>query len=161
MGLSDRLETVNASMADLPFSEQSFDLVWAEGSAYVIGVENALAGWKPLLRADGCLVFSDMVWRTDTPDRESIDFWREEYTDMQSVPARVAQIETAGYRLVEHFPISDRAWSNYYESLRARVAELESELRSSAAMADIKREVDVCTRFAHEFGYHFFVVNVA
>jgi len=28
--MSDRLKTVNASMAELPFSHNSFDLIWAE-----------------------------------------------------------------------------------------------------------------------------------
>jgi len=45
-GLSGRVRPVNADMTELPFENAAFDLIWAEGSAYIMGVENALAGWK-------------------------------------------------------------------------------------------------------------------
>ncbi len=73
-GISQRLETVCASMTELPFSKASFDLIWAEGSAYIMGVEKALTQWKPLLREQGYLMISDMVWRTEDPSCESIEF---------------------------------------------------------------------------------------
>ena len=158
LGISDRLETVNASMTELSFSKGSFDLIWAEGSAYIMGVENALAVWKPFLRDEGYLVISDMVWRTDTPSKESIDLWNLEYPDIQLVQTRVEQMEKAGYRVVEHFPMSEEAWLNYYGPLRERVTELEPELASSSALKDIKHEVNVCTQFTHEFGYHIFIL---
>lgn len=158
LGISDRLETVNASMTKLPFPKQSFDLIWAEGSAYIMGVENALMEWKPFLRDHGHLVISDMVWRTDTPGKESLDFWNQEYPDIQLVQTRVEQIKKAGYQVIEHFPMSEKAWLNYYGPLGERLTELEPEMPSSAALKDIKHEVKVCTQFAHEFGYHMFIL---
>ncbi len=38
-GLGDRVTLSCASMTELPFSAESFDCVWSEGSAYIMGVE--------------------------------------------------------------------------------------------------------------------------
>jgi DNA-binding transcriptional MerR regulator/ubiquinone/menaquinone biosynthesis C-methylase UbiE len=158
-GISSRLNTVCASMTELPFENESFDLIWAEGSAYIMGVEKALAEWKALLKHRGHLMLSDMVWRTSLPSQVSIDFWKQEYPDIQLVETRIKQITQAGYRVVEHFAMSEEAWMNYYVPLAERLNTLETELSSSAAWKDIKNEVDICTRFAHEFGYHIFILE--
>lgn len=158
-GLSDRLEAVCASMTELPFPEESFDLIWAEGSAYIMGVEKALFGWRPLLRQHGCMVISDMVWRTATPSKQPKELWDREYPDIQQVQTRVEQMQQAGYRVVEHFPMSDEAWQNYYGPLGEQITLLESEMSSSAAFADIKHEFEISTHFAAEFGYQMFVLQ--
>lgn len=44
LGLADRITTVSAEMANTTSLGTGFDLVWAEGSAYSIGFENAL--WR-------------------------------------------------------------------------------------------------------------------
>ena len=47
------------------------------GSAYTIGVANALQTWRPYLAdPDACLVLSDLVWLTDTPPEEALAFWQ-------------------------------------------------------------------------------------
>jgi len=160
LGMSDRLKTVNASMAELPFSHNSFDLIWAEGSAYIIGVEKALEKWKPYLTEQGHLVFSDLVWHTDTPSDEAVQKWREEYPDMQDVDTRLDQMKKAGYQICDHFRVSNEAWMNYYGPLDIRLKELESEMANSAAYKDIKHEVEIAMRYAEEFGYHMFILKV-
>jgi len=159
LGISHRLNTVNASMTELPFENDRFDLIWSEGSAYIMGVENALVQWKRFLSEQGYLVLSDMIWHTNTPSEPVIDFWQQEYPDMQSVPTRIEQMEKAGYRVIEHFQMSEQAWSNYYVPLRARVSELKPEMPSSSALHDIQHEVDICSNFSHEFGYHIFILQ--
>ena len=50
-GLTDRITTVQADMAVPPFPDGSFDLVWSEGAAYIVGFEQSLNRWRRLLRA--------------------------------------------------------------------------------------------------------------
>ena len=52
-GLGDRITPMLADMAALAFEADRFDLIWAEGSAYIMGVENALKTWKRLLKSRG------------------------------------------------------------------------------------------------------------
>lgn len=160
LGMTDRLKTVNASMADLPFAKNSFDLIWAEGSAYIIGVEKALEKWKPYLTEQGHLVFSDLVWHTDTPSDEAVQKWREEYPDMQDVETRLDQMKKAGYQICDNFRVSNEAWMNYYGPLDHRLKELEGEMADSAAYKDIKHEVEIAMRYAEEFGYHMFILSI-
>lgn len=159
LGLSQRLSVLNASMSELPFSEAYFDLLWAEGSAYIMGTENALEQWKLYLTTPGYLVLSDMVWRTETPSDEALAFWHQEYPDIQLVDTRLKQMECAGYRVLSHFPQCEQSWSNYYGPLADRVNALQDDMASSQALKDIAREVEIAKRYANEFGYHMFVLE--
>lgn len=157
--LSSQLEPCCANMDNLPFSSESFDLIWSEGSAYIIGIEKALALWKPILKKQGYLVFSDLVWKTDTPNEKSIKFWSHQYPDIQSISSRIKQIEKIGYKVTANFSQSESAWLNYYSPLRERLTDLKSEMANSNAYKDIENEVSICTEFASEFGYHLFILK--
>ncbi|WP_305909659.1 MerR family transcriptional regulator [Methylomarinum sp. Ch1-1] len=159
-GLAERVTTQCASMAELPFAPKSFDLIWAEGSAYIMGVKNALTQWRPLLQNRGCLVLSDLVWLTNTSSQAALDFWRQEYPDIQTVATRISQMEKAGYVVLSHFTLSEQAWLDYYLPLKARVAALQNSLPNSAALQDLAREVALYEQYLGEFGYEMFVLQV-
>src|SRR5699024_219546 len=59
-GVAERITTREASMDDLGLAGHSFDLLWSEGSAYTVGVENALRHWRPLVAPGGAVVVSDL-----------------------------------------------------------------------------------------------------
>ena len=58
-GLTDRIQATNCSMFDMDFPDESFDIVWAEGSIYAIGFERGLQEWKQLLKPGGSMVIHD------------------------------------------------------------------------------------------------------
>ena len=60
----------------------SLDLIWCEGAAYAVGVERALAAWRPLLRPDGFVVFSECCWIASGPPAECAAFWADAYPAM-------------------------------------------------------------------------------
>lgn len=80
---------------------------------------------------------------------------------MQSVPSRLQQIAAAGYRVINHFSQSHRAWDNYYLPLAARVAELRPQLPQSSALDDIEREIAIYRQHLGEFGYQQFVLQLS
>lgn len=157
--LQDRISTKCMSMSELTFDAGKFDIIWAEASAYIIGVESALAKWKPLLKQGGELVFSDLVWLADSASQEAIEHWKKDYPDMQSIDVRVAQIEKAGYQVKSTFTLSEKAWQNYYEPLNARLEEVGPSMKNSQAILDIKNEVELYKNHLGEFGYQFFIVS--
>ncbi|MBQ4835602.1 MerR family transcriptional regulator [Pseudoalteromonas luteoviolacea] len=159
-GFTHRLQTQCISMTELKFATESIDLIWSEGSAYIMGVENALKQWKPFIAQHGALVFSDLVWKVDTPSRDALEYWSKAYPDMQNVETRLAQISKAGYKLTTHFEQSNQAWENYYAPLQSRVSTLKKDLPNSAALRDIDEEVNLCTQYANEFGYHVFILKI-
>ncbi|NMA09678.1 MAG: class I SAM-dependent methyltransferase, partial [Methanomicrobiales archaeon] len=42
-GVGDRIVPLRASMDDLPFPDGSFDVLWAEGSIFIVGFREGLA----------------------------------------------------------------------------------------------------------------------
>ncbi|WP_299735388.1 MerR family transcriptional regulator [uncultured Endozoicomonas sp.] len=158
-GLTNRIETVSASMTDLPFEPERFDLIWCEGSAYIMGFENAIRQWKSLLTDESVLVVSDLVWLKDKPNPEAKAFWDNDYPDMTNVDDRINQVRTAGYELISTFPLSKEAWDFYIAPLRDRVKDLQSEMHNSQALKSIVRELGVYKNYLGEFGYQMFVLK--
>ncbi|TVQ72841.1 MAG: class I SAM-dependent methyltransferase [Oceanospirillales bacterium] len=157
--LDTRVTLSCSSMTELPFTEECFDLIWSEGSAYIMGVEQALQQWRPLLKRKGCMVFSDLVWLTNTPSPEADEFWQQEYPDMKTVEKRLAQIQQAGFEVIDHFKLSEQAGFDYYNPLKERVIALKPSMPESLAIADLEREIAIYERYPTEFGYHMFVLQ--
>lgn len=157
-GLDSRATLSCASMTDLPFAPESFDCIWSEGSAYIMGVEQALTQWRKLLTHRGYMVISDLVWLTDHPRQEVKAFWADEYPDMHTIEQRLDQMRSAGFEVIDHFTLRDQAWHDYYQPLKARVAEVKADMPTSNAVDDIEREIAIYERYLGEFGYQMFIL---
>ncbi len=81
-GLADRIEARDEDMFDLPFAAGSFDLIWSEGSIYVIGFEKGLRTWRPLLKDGGCIALTECVWLTANAPDACREFWDMAYPTM-------------------------------------------------------------------------------
>lgn len=159
LGETKRVTTVCANMAKLPFESKQFDLIWCETSAYIMGVENAFKEWRHLLSDDGYLVLSDLIWSVEEPSSDAMSFWHKEYPDMTTEETRIEQAKRAGYTLVDSFPVSDKAWDNYYQPLKDRINELAQELTGSSALADLNREISAYDNRNGEFNYQIFILK--
>ncbi|MGF1735442.1 methyltransferase domain-containing protein [Photobacterium satsumensis] len=159
VGVADKIITQCASMTDLPFGDASFDVVWAEGCAYIMGVNAALKQWRRLLKDDGVLVLSDLVWHRETPSAERQAFWSKEYPDMTTVDERIKQAQAAGYEVLKHFTLSDEAWQGYFLPLQQRVNELKETMAESQAIKDIQTELDIYHQGFEQFGYQVFILQ--
>ncbi|SKA58265.1 MerR family transcriptional regulator [Enterovibrio nigricans] len=160
-GVATKIETICASMTDIPLEKGQFDLIWAEGCAYVMGVNNALKQWRSLLSENGVLVLSDMVWSVDSPSPDIAAFLGSEYPDITTAAVRIAQANAAGYDVIDTFTMSKDAWDAYYTPLGERVTELETSMANSAALKDIKREVALMTAHFGEVNYQLFILAKA
>lgn len=160
LGFADRVTVLNQSMDDLKFEENFFDLIWCEASVYVMGVEEALKSWRPLLKENGFLVYSDLVYLVDSPSQECLDFWSGEYPTMSTVVTSIERAQKLGFEVTQHFSFERSSWANYYDPIKSKLAELQSELHGSAALEDLRREVEIYEKFLGEFGYEFFLLRV-
>lgn len=52
-GLADRIEPLCASMDQLPFEDDQFDVIWSEGAVYNMGFEKGVADWHRFLKPGG------------------------------------------------------------------------------------------------------------
>lgn len=161
-GFAGRIEAVQGDMSALPFPPASFDLVWSEGAAYIMGFGNALAAWRPLLKPGGCVAVSEIVWLTPSPPAEVAAFFAEECPAMTDVATNLATLRDAGYTTLGHLALPDSAWwENYYAPLEAKLPAMAEKYAGDAdALAVVeasRREIDLRRRFADAYGYAFFV----
>ena len=164
-GVADRITIVPADMAALPFEPDSFDLVWCEGAAFVMGIEAALKAWRPLLRPGGYLAFSDLMWMTpDVPDKPR-EFLTALDPSIRDVAANLERVRSAGYEVVGHFTLPDAAWWTYLDPLSERLpGALERYADDEASLATVRLAQDEVTMrraYPDAYGYEFIVARLS
>ncbi|MEU9252124.1 bifunctional class I SAM-dependent methyltransferase/N-acetyltransferase [Streptomyces sp. NPDC048270] len=168
-GLGDRIRTVRADIGDLPqeaadgsegFPDGSFDLVWAEGSAYLIGFDTALARWKRLLAPGGTLVLTECQWTVGEPSAGARAFWDGQYP-LRTTAGHLAAAQAAGYRVLGVHDLPDSDWAEYYGPLAERVAAHPGGAgpAMAAALAGAREELALRARHGHEYGYTGYVLR--
>jgi len=153
-GLGNRIRSVNCSMAELPYPDHSFDVIWAEGSACIIGFDTALRSWRRLLAPGGVLVVTECEWTTDTPSPEARAFWDAAYP-LRTAQENVAAAHAAGYRVGAVFPQPDSDWwEEYYTLLGERIAAADPTapgmgqvIAAELAEMDVRRDHGLQFRF--------------
>lgn len=159
-GVGERVRPVRGDMAALPFPAGAFDLVWAEGSIYLMGVEAALTAWRPMLAPRGALVFSEIYWFTDHPPEEASAFFALDCPNMRRAEDDQEALRRLGFELLDSFPLPPEAWtSEYYTPLKMRLPDFLAEhgdVPEARAVAEVMRtEIDIFRRHHAAYGYAF------
>ncbi|MBM3311418.1 MAG: class I SAM-dependent methyltransferase [Candidatus Aminicenantes bacterium] len=163
-GLSDRIAAVNMDMSKLAFSGRRFDLVWAEGSLYSVGFENALRHLRGVLKRGGWLAASEAVlFKAEVP-KDVRKFWETEYPDIADVRGCLQRIERAGYSSVSRFRVPKKDWfTHFYDPMKVRLDEVRAEYRSVpealAMFETLESEVESYDKFSDYSGYEFFLMR--
>ncbi|HEX8217322.1 MAG TPA: class I SAM-dependent methyltransferase [Allosphingosinicella sp.] len=162
-GVAGRIRTVHGDMARLPFGPASFDLIWCEGAAYILGVETALSTWKGLLRDRAALALTEPVWLTDDPPDRARAFWSA-YPAMRDRESLLAAALAAGYRIAGDFVLPEEAWrDDYYRPMEARIAEIERSIADDPAaaivLAEAREEMECFRAHSDSYSYLFLVLE--
>lgn len=162
-GLSHRVKGQVADMCKLPFGPGSFDLIWSEGAIYIIGFQRGLQEWKQLLKPEGALICSEIVWLNETPSTAICDFWKAEYPEIDTLAAKLQQIAEAGYTSLGHFIMPPGDWDNYYRPLKHNLDRMMNEKGHLPVVQEVtqalQREIDLYHHFGNEYSYAFFVMK--
>lgn len=163
-GYSGRVKTVCASMDDLPFDEESFDIIWAEGCSSIIGIENAVRYWKTLLKRGGAMMISDIFWFTQTPSEEARQFFAEFHPAMMLEEQGYEIVRNAGLELVGSFRLPDRVWEDsFYGPLREKFGELEEKYADDTValmvLEGLKRQTRLFEKYPDEFGNTYMIMR--
>ncbi len=152
-GLASRITTLAADMADVDSFGTGFDLLWAEGSAYSIGFENALRRWRPLLRPGGCLVATELVWFVEEPSERARRFFAAEYPDMRDEATRFDLARSVGYDQLGSFRLPSSDWHAYYAGLEASLRDAVARHGEREIYAASRLEREIYETFGDEYGY--------
>lgn len=102
--LESQIDIIQESIKDLTFLRQKFDMIWAEGSIFVVGFEKALHEWGKHLVSGGYLIIHD---------------------DERNTSQKLQLITRCGYHVISHFGIPHQVWwEEYYQPLELHIDEM-------------------------------------
>jgi len=163
-GLSDRVQAVKGSMVEMNFPGESFDILWAEGSIFIIGFERGLKEWRLFLKPKGFLVVHEMTWLKSYPPQEISDYWKKVYPGIKTIPENLELIPGCGYREVGYFPLPEDAWwDEYYHPLERRIQSLRKKYTDNpkdlAILDNEQLEIDLFRKYSQWYGSVFYVMQ--
>jgi ubiquinone/menaquinone biosynthesis C-methylase UbiE len=92
-GFTDRVEVLNRSITDMNFDAERFDVIWSEGSIFVIGFKKGLKKWRDFLKPGGFMAVHD---------------------ERRDVEEKLRYIPHCGYRLLDYFILDRDIWWREY-----------------------------------------------
>lgn len=160
--LSERITTLNCSMATLPCSENQFDLIWSEGAVYNIGFENGITYWRRFLKPDGIIAVSEITWLTETRPYKLDSFWQNEYPEIDTAPAKISILEKHGYHLLDYYYLPKYCWrDNYYLPIQNEFVNFLSRHNHSQSAQELieaeKEEIALFEKYNAYYSYSFYV----
>jgi ubiquinone/menaquinone biosynthesis C-methylase UbiE len=141
--LSDRVRIVACSLFELDFPDETFDIIWSEGSIYTIGFGRGLTEWRRFIRPKGFLVVHD---------------------ESKHAAKKREQISRSGYDLIESFTLpGDTWWKDYYTPLQEYINEVRREYSDNPAVLSAcnteQQEIDMVKKNPRQYGSVFFVMQ--
>ena len=142
-GLTHRVQAINCSMFDMDFPDESFDIIWCEGSIYSIGFEKGLREWKRFLKPGGHLVVHD---------------------EQGNISEKLGLVSGCGYELIGHFLLSQDTWRReYFAPLEKLVNEFETKLtddpKTSEELHQAREELDMFSKNPERNSSAYFIIK--
>jgi ubiquinone/menaquinone biosynthesis C-methylase UbiE len=163
-GVSNRIQTINASMFDIPFPNETFDLLWAEGSIFIIGFEKGLQEWKRLLKPGGYLAITEAAWIKENPPQEIADFWTNCYPAMTDIQHNLEIIKNCGYKQIGSFILPESDWmENYYLPMEAQITYMRKKYDGNPEvhefLNEMTEETNMYRRYKEWYSYIFYILQ--
>lgn len=118
-GLSNRVFTKKCSLLNIDFPDETFDIIWAEGSIHIVGFEKGLKELRHLLRQDGFLVVHD---------------------GSKDISNKLRKLPDLGYKLVSHFMLPEDAWwIQYFEPLEQLIKQQRKKANNNESLSILER----------------------
>ena len=162
--LSDRINILNKSIINMDFPEEEFDILWAEGSIFIIGFEKGIIDWKKFIKQGGFLAVHEMTWLRDNPPKEISDYWERVYQQISTIDNNLEIIKKCGYKIIGYFPLPDDAWWElYYNPLEKRLKMLEKKYKNNPETLGMIRgeyeEIDLFRKYKKWYGSVFYIMQ--
>jgi ubiquinone/menaquinone biosynthesis C-methylase UbiE len=142
-GLSDKIKVINCSITDMVFPDGSFDIIWSEGSIFVVGFQKGLQEWQRFLKPNGFMAIHD---------------------EQGNITQKLKQISENGYELLDYFLLDKEIWwTEYFAPLQKLVD--ETRIKSAddseilAELDNSQREIDIFQNSPERNRSVFFVIK--
>ena len=160
---------IDASLGNMFCLEKSvggniFDVIWSEGSIYIIGFERGLTEFKKFLNKDGYLICSELSWLTIDPPSEIREFWSKNYPGMCSREENFKIIKKCGYELIDSFVLNEKDWWNdFYGPKQEQIQKLKIKYKEHQQAENVlheqQSEIDLYKKYSDNYGYVFYIMK--
>ena len=162
LGLQHRVKGIVASMDNLPFPKEEFDLIWSEGAIANIGFEKGLNHWRDFLKKAGYIAVTYESWFTDERPAEIEKWWMDAVPEITTIGHNIAIMQKTGYIPVAAFALPEHCWiDNYFMPQKARQEEFLKKHAGNKAVenmiAFLRREADLYLKYKQYYGYVFYI----
>ena len=162
LGLQNRVKGIVGSMDNLPFGVEELDLIWSEGAIAGMGFERGINAWRKFLKTGGYIAITEATWFTAERPAEIQDFWLNAYSEIDTIPNKVAQMQNAGYIPVATFVLPDNCWTEHFYAPQVPIQEalLEKYAGNAAAEEYIaleRHEKGLYDKYKAYYGYAFYI----
>jgi ubiquinone/menaquinone biosynthesis C-methylase UbiE len=164
LNLENRVEGKVASMENLPFSAESLDLIWSEGSIYNIGFERGINEWRKFLKTGAFLALTEVSWLTEKRPAEIHDFWMDAYPEIDTIATKVEQLQKAGYIVRATFVLPENCWTEnfYIPQINAQKEFLRKHQANKFAIELVenqRQESELYFKYKQFYGYVFYIAK--
>jgi len=162
LSLQDRVKGNVGSMDNLPFRNEELDLMWSEGAIYNIGFERGLNEWRKVLKTGGYVAVSEISWFTQGRPAEIDEFWMDAYPEIDTIPNKVALMQSAGYIPTATFILPENCWTEHFYApqVDAQKVFLEKNSDNTSAVefiANQRHETQLYYKYKEYYGYVFYI----
>ena len=162
--LLDHIVPKNISMLDMDFEENTFDVIWSEGALYFMGFQNGLRKCHQLLKSDGFLAVTEIVYLVNNPPAAVIQYFEKEYPDIKAIKDRIEVIQNEGFHLISHFTLPESSWfDRFYLPMEEELARLKKKYQGNeialGIFEEMKNEINFYKKFSAFYGYEFFLMQ--
>ena len=163
-GIQGRVKALKASMFAMDFPEESFDIIWAEGSIFIIGFERGLKEWKQFLKPRGFLVVHDVTWLEPNPPKKIYDYFKKVYPAIKTIEENLKMIPKCGYKIIGYFPLPEDAWwEEYYNPLEERIQALRQKYRGDSQALSVleseQQEIEMYRKYSKWYSSVFYIMQ--
>ena len=141
-GLGERVKEVKASLFDIGFADESFDVLWEEGVLHLLDATKGMKACHSLLKTKGHFVMHETI------------AWFEGIK---------AHLPAGGFSIVKEYLLPKRCWwTDYYSPLEDRIRRLRAERGhnlSSAKLVQHEREIAMVKAGPDRFDCGFFILQ--
>lgn len=157
-GISQKITPLCASMDNLPFENEEYDVIWSEGAIYNIGYKKGVADWKRYLKPGGVLIVSEITWITSSRPSEIQKHWDSEYPEIDVASSKMRVLEENGYSPIGYFVLPECCWlDNYYRPMQDGFQDfLDRNGNSEEACAVVEaeaKEIELYEKYKSYYSY--------
>lgn len=168
--LSNKVHCVKGDMKAMQFETQSFDIIWSEGSIFIMGFENGLKEWRKFLKPGGYIALTDLFWLKPDPPLEIKLYFDKIYLD-KALPGvlngeqAIKIIQQTGYDLIHHFHLPVNAWWDvFYNPLEKQLEIIRKKYKGSldalSFIDSFHEEIEMFRKYSEYYGYIFYIFKI-